>query len=141
MQATLSKESFRQKLAGLVDPVEDKHNPFGFREQSISLGIIMARLFSDSLDRKTLWERIGTGLRSAAQKRPEGGDGLIAAALDHVKAEPGRAAVSAELNDLIVVVMQQDEEWNRGWAAYILRHATIVTVHARAKWQEIKDAK
>ena len=101
----------------------------------------MARVFGDDLDRKTLWDRIGSGLRSAAQKRPEGGDGLIAAALEHVKAEPGRAANTPELAELILGVDAQEEEWNRGWAAYILRSSTIVTVHARAQWQELKNAK
>jgi len=66
---------------------------------------------------------------------------MIAAALDHVLAEPGRAATLGELNELIAGIAGQDEEWNRGWSAYLLRHATIVTVHARAKWQDIKEAK
>ncbi len=140
MQATLSKEMFRRKLAGLADPLgEERHDPYGMKVQAVELAICMARLFSESFDRKTLWEKIGSGLKSASTKRPEGGDGLIAAALDHVGAEPGRAAVSEQLANLIAVVAEADGEWNRGWAAYITRHATIVVVHARAEWQKMKE--
>lgn len=100
----------------------------------------MAQVFGEQLDRKTLWEKIGSGLKSAATKRPEGGDSLVAAALDHVVAEAGKAAANTRLAAVLELIGEQDEEWNRGWAAYIVRHATIVTAHARAQWQDMKEA-
>lgn len=141
MQATLSQESFRRKLAGLEDPEQSPNHPFSHKTQAIALAVVMARVFSDTLDRKTLWERIGTGLKSAAQKRPEGGESLVSAALDHVLADPGKAAVQEDLGGLLMTVEEQTDEWNRGWSAYLVRSAVIVTVLARAEWQKEKEAR
>ena len=142
MLQTLSRDKFRKKLAGLADPsAETPNHPFGFKQQAISLATVMARVFSDELDRKTLWNKIGAGLKSASQKRPEGGDSLIAAALESVLAEPGRAAMLPELEELILGVAEQEEEWNRGWAAYITRSSVIIVVHARALWNREKENK
>ncbi len=131
-------DSFRRELAGLTDPAPHATHSPDFRDAAVVLCVVMARLFSDSLDRKTLWDRIGSGIRTAAAKRPEGGDGLVSVALDHVKADDGRAAVNDELSRLVAECDARGVEWNAAWAAYITRHASIIVVRARARWQEVK---
>jgi hypothetical protein len=133
-------DSFRRELAGLEDPAGDGNND-AYKAESLKLCVCLAELFGDELDRKTLWTRIESGIKSAASKHPEGGDTMLNAAVEHVMADPGKAAANERFESLVLMADQQTSAWNRGWASYIQRHSLILIAHARNQWQQIKENK
>jgi hypothetical protein len=137
----LSMDYFRQELAGLIDHAPTATHSDDFREASVSLCVILAKLFGDQLDRITLWDRIASAIKTSAAKRPDGGDGLISVALDHVLADSGKAAACPDLTELVQMAEAKGAAWNRSWAAYITRHVPIIVVRGRAKWKDIKNEK
>lgn len=139
----LSAETFRQKLAGLVD--EEAALPDvareSIKEEAVRICSIFASLFSDDLDRKTLWERIGTGIVAAIAKSDHELDRFINHALDYIKADPGRVASSAPLTAWLETNLDRPAEWRRGLLRYIEGRRFIVLVKARAHWMAVKSGR
>jgi len=137
----LSAETFRQKLAGLTD--EEKKLPTmdqeSIKTEAIRLCSILASLFSDDLDRKTLWERIGTGLVAAIAKANHDLDRFVNFALDYIQADPGRVAASEPLTGWLETNFNRPIEWQQGLLRYIDSRRYIVLVKARAHWMAVKE--
>ena len=139
----LSAESFRQKLAGLVD--EQKKLPemeqAAVKDMSIRFVSILASLFSDDLDRKTLWDRIGHGLITANAKSNGDYKRFVTFALEYIKAEPGKVAASAPLMHIMETMEVRPAEWKSAFLNYIETRRFLVLIKARALWQEYKDGR
>ncbi len=115
----LDYTEFRRRLAGLQDP--DRHPGAAEKEAvkltAIRLCSILARLFSDDLDRKTLWSRIGTAFETACAKVSDDDlDRLVDLCLEHVGADFGAAAACDALT-------QERQHWARRTPEW--RHALI----------------
>ena len=136
----LSAEQFRQKLAGLVDeqsklPEMDKA---AVKETAIRFTSILASLFSDDLDRKTLWERIGNGFVTAVTKANGDTEKFISYCLDYIKAEPGSVAASEPLMQVIESISETPQEWRSTFLNYISTKRFLILIKARARWQAAK---
>jgi hypothetical protein len=140
----LTPEQFRQRLAGLIDPHETIHPER--REEIKALAIKFASclpsLFGESLDRKTLWDRIGTGLQ-AAYAKTAGADHefFIQAVLDHIKASPTQAASCNTLAEVLTTLAAWDAADRQAW---ITSYGTLlipILVYAREGWSATKTRK
>jgi hypothetical protein len=131
---------FRQEIAGLLERHEDDHEPDDFGDTAALLCVTLAEQFdSDTLDRLKLWDRISSGILTAAAKVDDGDlDRFLSLCLEHVKASPGRAATSDTVARLIGA-FDQDEAWRIGFVRYCVSHHYPILIHGRAAWQRHKE--
>lgn len=136
----LSAEIFRQEIAGLMERHEDDTEPDDFGAAASLLCVVLAEQFdSASLDRLTLWDRISSGILTAAAKVDDGDlERFLTLCLEHVKAAPGRAATSETVLRL-VGTFDQGEAWRIGFLRYLQSHIYCVLIHGRAAWQQHKE--
>lgn len=98
-------------------------------------------LFGEALDRKTLWDKIDSALRTACAK--VGGEGdtdrWIDLCLDHIRAEPGKAARLKAFTELRDSLRLRDLPWRRAFLRYVEHHRYAVLAYARARWEQVKQ--
>lgn len=138
----ISTDDLRRRLAGLVDPerTPGASEEMEYKEAAHRLGCVLASLFGESLDRLTLWDRIGSGFATACAKVDDGDlDRFASICLDHVKADPGAAASNAALGALLSTFAARPIEWRQGFVRYIRSHSYSVLVHARSRWERVKS--
>lgn len=133
----LTTEQFRQKLAGLVDPQESQtpERRAELKDLAIKFTSCLPSMFGDDLDRKTLWNRIGTGLQSAfAKTAGDDYEFFIQQVLDHIKSEPSKAAINQYLAEVITTLGEWSPSDRQAWITYFHTHLIPVLVHARNAW-------
>ena len=139
---TLDTEAIRRKLAGLSDPgrlAGSAGETSEIRETASRLCSILASLFGDDLDRLTLWSRIDSALSTAVAKVSDGDlDRLVSLCLDHVKADPAKAAACEPLGHLISIFGVRPPAWRMALLNYLGTHRYAVLVHGRARWEDVK---
>ena len=137
MIGELTTEQFRQKLAGLSDPqatvADDRRGEI--KELCIRFAAELPALFGEDLDRKTMWDRIGSGLQSAFAKT-SGGDQefFIQQVLTHVLASPSAAAANPVIGEILIALGGWSLEDRQAWLGYFNTHLIPLLVHARARW-------
>ena len=139
----LDCEAFRRKLAGLSSPDRrGETDRAEIRDLAVRWVTILARLFGDDLDRKTLWDRIDSAIESACSKVADGDmDRWATLCLEHVKASPGKSAACDALTHMLTLWTEATAEQNIEFVAYCARHRYSLLVHGRAAWQDEKAAK
>lgn len=108
---------------------------------AVRFASILASLFSDDLDRKTLWERIGNGMVTAIAKANGDYEKFVSYCLDYIKAEPGKVAASVPLMQIMETMAVRPAEWKSAFLNYIETRRFLVLIKARAHWQEAKDGR
>lgn len=137
MIGELTTEQFRQKLAGLCDPqsavADDRREEI--KDLCIRFAAELPALFGEDLDRKTMWDRIGSGLQSAFAKTA-GGDHefFIQQVLTHILASPSAAASNQAVGEILVALGGWSLEDRQAWLGYFNTHLIPLLVHARARW-------
>jgi hypothetical protein len=138
----LTTEQFRQKLAGLIDPQEQLAPDFKQEQKARAIEFVgcLPEVFGPSLDRMTLWDRIGTALQTAYAKTV-GTDYefFISRVLEHIKAEPAQVARCQTIQWVMTWLEQCPDEAKQAWLAYMNTHLYAVLVHAKAKWEQTKS--
>ena len=109
------------------------------KQTAIRLVSVLAKLFGDDLDRKTLWGRIGSALETAHAKVSDDDlDRFADLCLEHVQADPGQAAAC----DALTTLRQQWGAWppetRFGVLAYLATHRYAALTHGRARWELVK---
>ena len=136
----LSPEEFRKKLAGLTDPA--RRLPVTeldvIKDEAVKLCLILAELFSDDLDRKTLWERIGNGLAVCAAKCGGDWELLLEGLLEFVKADPGRVASNKKIGMWIDLMALKPQEWKDQFIRVCEAKRMLLVVKARQLWNSQK---
>lgn len=108
----------------------------------MQLCLALCELFGKSLDRLTLWDRIGSALLTAAAKCDDGDtDRFAALCLDHVKGDPAAAARHEGFSALVVTLAARDDAYRQLFVRHCGQKAAVVLVHARAAWERRKQAK
>ena len=134
----LNPEEFRKKLAGLTDPA--KRLPDTeldvIKNEAVSLCLILAKLFSDDLDRKTLWERIGNGLSVCAAKCGGDWELLLEGLLEFIKAEPGKVATNEDFAFWMESMKLKPQEWKDQFISVCENKRMLLVVKARQAWKE-----
>ena len=140
----LDTQAFRQKLAGLVDvsAIPDGQAGMGyvreFRDLSARTCCILCHLFGDSLDRTTLWERIGTAIKTAVAKCGDGDiDRFYSLLVEHVQADFGKAAACSALLQ-VLTYRERPDSWRQQFVRWIGTNTFAVLSHGRARWELVK---
>jgi len=102
----------------------------------------MCRLFSDALERTTLWDKIGASLMAAHAKAAATGDleRFVSDALEGVKASEGAAARDEGLLALLDTVAVWPVEVRQRFLDYVASRRFVVLSLARRRWEEFKTA-
>lgn len=138
---SMDYNAFRQKLAGLLDPERkvEATEKVEIKETAIRLCSIFASLFGESLDRMTLWERIGSAIRTSCAKVSDDDiDRFVSLCLEHIQADDSRIAASEPMKQMIEVFAARPTEWRFAFLAYINTHRTPLLVHSRSRWEGVK---
>jgi len=139
----LTTEEFRLRLACLIDPHEKiaSDQRAIIKDLAIQFAAELPALFGETLDRVTMWDRIGSGLQSAFAKSA-GADYefFVNDVLDHIKASPSQASA----NENIEVVLSTLDGWSisdrQAWLSYFHTHLIPVLVRARSAWANKKKS-
>lgn len=141
---TLSTEQFRQKLAGLLapfDPLDPKLKAFQ-RANAIKFLATLPQLFGDNLDRMTLWDRIASGVESAAAKTANADhEFFVTAVLRHIHAPRPLVSKSRRLADVLASLGDGDAVERQAFIDYLVTHLDAMLVHARVEWERYLAAK
>lgn len=136
---------FRQRMAGLIDP---NRKPTGaaetasIKEEAKQLCLAMCELFGESLDRMSLWDRIGSALATAAAKCDDGDtDRFASLCLEHIKADDAAAARHEGFAAWVLTMATRDDAHRQAFARHCGGKTAIVLVHARAAWEQRKKMK
>lgn len=140
--SVMSTEEARRLLAGLIDP----ERPSGgdaesleVKEAAVRFGSILAKLFGESLDRVTLWERISSAIEAACSKVDDGDlDRFAHLCLEHVLADAGRAAACDALTATLETFAARPVEWRQAYVRYCRTHRIALVVHVRRRWELVK---
>lgn len=139
----LSAEQFRQKLAGHIDPLKqmDEMEVSAMKDETVRFVSILPELFGDDLDRKTLWERIGNGLKSAIAKSGGDFEVFINNTLEYIRAEHGKVAANEHIEMFINMALTRPKEWKEQFMRTIEKKIFMILVKARARWNESKPVR
>jgi hypothetical protein len=138
----MSTEDLRRKLAGLSDPDRSSGTiaeGVELKEVSCRLCCVLAYLFGEELDRKTLWARIASGIAAGCAKVDDGDlDRFASLCLDHVQADAAKVAACDPLGQILATFAVRPIEWRQALVRYLRTHGYSVIVHARARWELVK---
>lgn len=139
----LTPEVFRKKIAGLVDESRDlsESDIEDMKSTAVRFVSILASLFGDDLDRKTLWERIGSGISVGIAKSGDDASHFANECLMHIKAAPGEVAASAPMTSFMLQLDARPQSWHKQFLGYIHKHNYIIVMYARARWEEYKSGR
>lgn len=139
----LSATEFRRKLAGLVDP--DQAMPEEVKEEVKTMAVnfisILASLFSDDLDRKTLWERIGNGIVVCSAKCGGDWEAFVNQMLQYIKADGMKVAASKSFGGVLEELTGKTKPWREAWLRVLESKHYLIIVKARALWNAQKATK
>jgi multimeric flavodoxin WrbA len=119
-------------------PEEEKEE---VKQAAINFTSILAGLFGDSLDRKTLWERIGNGIVVCCSKCGGDWEAFVNQMLQYIKADGMRVASSKSFADIIETLAEKPKAWREAWLRVLETKHFLIIVKARALWNATKDAK
>jgi len=95
-------------------------------------------MFSDDLDRKTLWERIGNGMMTSIAKSGGDFETFVNCCIEYIKAEPGKVAANENLESWLGMALSRPKEWKNQFMRTIEKKNFLVLLKARARWNENK---
>jgi hypothetical protein len=132
----------RLMLAGLVDPNETLAPEWEAEQKKKAIEFVacLPEVFGPTLDRMTLWDRIGTALETAHAKTV-GVDHefFVSRVLDHIKAESSQVARCTTIQFILHWLDGCSEEARQAWLSYMATHRYAVLVHAKTKWEQTKQ--
>lgn len=130
--------AFRLEIAGLARPagrnVTDQEDARYF---AIRLLSIFAHLFGDSLDRLTLWDRIGSAVATGVAKARKGDlEQFVSLCAEHIKADDGKVAACDALKELFQIFSARDREFAESVFLLFREKRPVLLVHARDRWAQ-----
>lgn len=111
------------------------------KDETVRFVSILPELFGDDLDRKTLWERIGNGLKSAIAKSGGDFEVFINNTLEYIRAEHGKVAANEHIEMFINMALTRPKEWKEQFMRTIEKKIFMILVKARARWNESKPVR
>jgi hypothetical protein len=101
----------------------------------------LPQLYSDDLDRKAIWGRIGNGLLASATKANGDISLFVNNVLSYIKADPSRVATSDHMANLIGTFGTRDKAWKDAFIRQFQDYHYLIVVKSRAIWQSKKGGK
>lgn len=140
----LTAEEFRRRLAGLIDPHDTVAAPLKVlsKENAVRFLATLPMLFGDELERMTLWDRIASGVESAAAKCAPGEyEAFVSHVLRHIKAARSKSARSLRLAQVLSLLEAASDVERMAWVDLLVNQLDTLLVHARDQWERYKAAK
>lgn len=106
---------------------------------AINFCSILPELFSDELDRKSMWTRIGEGIVSASKKCGGDYEIFVNYVLEFILAVPGMTAANSRLEEWLLSMESYDEEDKKEFLRVVSRKNNVILVYARQLWKELKE--
>lgn len=129
-------------MAGLVDSqerigIDQRAN---IKALAIEFAAALPSVFGESLDRLTMWDRIGSGLQTGFAKSA-GADCeyFVNEVLNHVKASSSKASANQAIGHVLDTLGGWSDVDRQGWLAYFNTHLIPILVHSRAAWEQVKE--
>lgn len=136
---------FRRRVAGLIDPnrkATGEAEVASLKEEAKLLCLAMCELFGESLERMTLWDKIGAALSAAATKCDDGDtDRFAALCLETIKADDSAAARHDGFANWVTTMATRDDAYRQAFVRHCGAKTAIVLVHARHAWEQRKAMK
>jgi len=118
------------------EEVEEK-----IKNECIKFISLLPVFFSDSLDRKTLWDRISHGIYSASTKCDNDFESFLNFVLEYIKAEGNKVASNSEFSSFLSFVIEKSDGWKIKFITLCQNKYYILVAYARQKWEERKKEK
>lgn len=128
----------------MIDPQDqlDKNAKQKVKDLAVRFCAALPAVFGESLDRTTLWDRIGTGIQSAyAKTAGDDVDFFVSQVLEHIKAEPTKSLSEPELSGVLTEAGGWSASEREAWLLHLATHLIPTLVYAKAKWEERKATK
>ena len=97
-------------------------------------------LYSDDLDRKSMWERIGNGLDSCSAKSSDWQQ-FVSDLFDYIKADYSKVAANKDVLVWVENMEIKSDTWKKMFLNVISKKTFFIVVKARAVYQLNKVAK
>lgn len=139
----LTIENFKLKIAGIEDNLKklDDFESNALIDEIVRFISILPEVFSDDLDRKTLWERIGNGINVSLSKAGDDFSLFINNCIEYVKADPGKVASNENLNLFISSSLLRPKQWKNQFLLLTERQFYLIIIKARNEWNKKKEVK
>lgn len=111
------------------------------KQTAVNFCSILPELFSDDLDRMSMWNRIGNGITGAAKKCGGDYEEFVNLSLEYIKANPGIVSSNKRLEEWLFSMELNSDEDKREFIRQAEKKLNIVLVYARNLWGEIKKSK
>lgn len=141
---TIDTAELRRKLAGIAS----KSRALGgaehteIRDTSIRIVCVLAHLYGEELDRLNLWNRIDSAIQTSCSKSlGEDFELWFQHALDHVKADPTKAAACQPLVQLVETAAARTEEWRLALVDHMATRRFSLLAKGRERWALVKEGK
>ncbi len=108
------------------------------KDEAVKFCSILAEVFGDDLDRKTLWERIGNGLIVSSAKCNGDWELFVNEMLKYIKADPGKVAANRALSAFIDSMIVKPKEWHEQFIRECETKHMFICVKARMLWNSRK---
>lgn len=131
---SLNTEQLRQLLAGLIDPQDEKTEWYSQYAKPVAVEFCAAlpQVFSESLDRMTMWDKIAAAIQSAYAKTVSGDiDLFVQHVLESIKADASKAISNEKMVHAIESLQMLPEHERQDWLSYLVTHLIPVLVAAR----------
>ena len=137
MTDIISAAEFRQRLAGLTSPGQllTKEQNSAAKDDAVRFAVICADIFGDALDRKSMWDRLASGIDTSAAKSGGNWEKFIELMLSHVKAEATRAASSDSLAAFYTAMRDKTHDEQQAFIRASRDYKMLVLLEARAQRQ------
>jgi hypothetical protein len=109
------------------------------KDEAVKFCSILAEVFGEDLDRKTLWERIGNGLVVASAKCGGDWELFVNEILKYIKAEPGKVAANKRLSSFIDTMIVRPKVWHEQFVRECSTKHMFICVKARVLWNGRKN--
>ena len=130
----LNTEQLRQRLAGLIDTQAEKSKWFSeqAKDVAIQFAASLPAVFSDSLDRLTMWDKIASAIKGGFAKTAGGDlDLFIQHVMETIKADESKAVSCEKLVIAIDCMHAIDDEHRQDFLQYFVTHLIPILVHSR----------
>jgi hypothetical protein len=119
----------------------DQFEGQALQEEAVSFISTLPEIFGDDLDRKTLWERIGNGIKTALSKSSGNTELFLNSIITYIKAEPGKVASNEGIGARIQTILKRPKEWQKAFLAEMEKKDFLILVKARNLWEQKKKEK
>jgi hypothetical protein len=95
-------------------------------------------IFSDQLDRMTMWDRIGNGIETSISKSGGNFRLFVNYIIDYIKADYSKFAAHSTLNNIINAYELREKEWQRMFIDNMKKFSFLIIAKSRQMWNNKK---